>query len=427
MKRLLFAIGILSLAVVKNSGAYFSSQTAIGANRVSAGCWALPTQPILLSPANGTFIGLNSDWWQNPVLVWENSQSSCPLARLSYQLEVYTDKNLQNLYYQSDWLSEPISSIQEMPDGSYFWRVRARDQFNHIADFTEQWFFAVDRLAPQISEPVVAEKTSRSAVIEWQTNKPATSQIIYGSDSDEVFKTPMESGFTTNHRVLLSNLFSARTYHFQILSRDQAQNEVVSENFTLRTLSEAGDIVINELMWMGSGFGPYDEWLELRNTKSYPVDISGFKLTKKTDLFPEGEEMMTVPQGKIIPALGFFLISHFGDEESKIKVSPNLVVGNKLVLRNESLQIKLYAGEVSTLNLVDIADDGQGKPLAGTNKNTDGNFYRYSMQRKEIAGDGTLAENWETCYTNSLEEQGYWDEGVVLEKGTPGGRNLFGE
>jgi len=41
-----------------------------------------------------------------------------------------------------------------------------------------------------------------------------------------------------------------------------------------------GDVVINELMWMGSTKGASDEWIELRNTTDSSIDISGWQITK---------------------------------------------------------------------------------------------------------------------------------------------------
>ncbi|MCD6334669.1 MAG: lamin tail domain-containing protein, partial [Candidatus Latescibacteria bacterium] len=38
----------------------------------------------------------------------------------------------------------------------------------------------------------------------------------------------------------------------------------------------SGDVVINELMWMGSTASSADEWIELRNTTDSEILLSGW-------------------------------------------------------------------------------------------------------------------------------------------------------
>lgn len=181
-----------------------------------------------------------------------------------------------------------------------------------------------------------------------------------------------------------------------------------------------GDVVINELMWMGSYRNSDDEWLELRNMTDSQINISNWQLTKLTN---SGESLMLeIPDGKLIPANGFFLISKFNKDDSAINVEPDLVDSN-LVLRNLNLQIKLYKDNWSDSgNLIDVADDGKGFPLAGWH----GFFFHLSMERNDVPEDGTLHSNWHTC----LEFFGtriYWDTKDIFNLGTPTTPNLSDE
>jgi hypothetical protein len=186
-----------------------------------------------------------------------------------------------------------------------------------------------------------------------------------------------------------------------------------------------GDVVINELMWMGSFQKPKDEWIELRNMTSNDIDLSGWQLTK---LVNQEELMLTIPSGNL-PANGFFLISNFDGDQSNINVVPDLIDDN-IDLRNNNLQVKLYKGDrTNPSNLIDVADDGHGKPLAGF----PGFFgvLHFSMERNDIPGDGTSAANWHTCWDDSLEMRAYWDNLIIpppfnvsINRGTPGGKNL---
>ncbi len=178
--------------------------------------------------------------------------------------------------------------------------------------------------------------------------------------------------------------------------------------------ADPGDVVINELMWMGSNASTYDEWIELRNMTSSPINLSNWDITK----YSSGAEtlMLTISSGTI-PANGYFLISNYAETSgsSKLNVIPD-VVDTDVSLANTALQIKLYDGPYAgeTTTIIDTADDASGTPFAGDNAN------KYSMSRNTTPGDGTVSENWYTA-TTSLN----WDSGAT-ELGTPGAANGSG-
>jgi len=196
--------------------------------------------------------------------------------------------------------------------------------------------------------------------------------------------------------------------------------EIISILQSGRWIVEEGDVVINELMWMGSWFKPYDEWIELRNMTSYEMDISGWQLTKLTD---SGEALMLeIPEDSTIPANGYFLISNFDKSISRINVEPDLI-DSKVALRNRFLQIKLYKGDWEDLdNLIDAADNGSYLPAAGWR----GFFFHLSMERNDIPGDGTLSNSWHTCF-DFVNSRIYWDSNDIFNLGTPGAANLSDE
>ena len=162
-----------------------------------------------------------------------------------------------------------------------------------------------------------------------------------------------------------------------------------------------GDVVINELMWMGSTVSSADEWIELRNTTDSEILLSGWTLEKAAT----GGDTLTIPDGKTIPARGFFLIANYApsSENSGLTVKADWVT-TAVSLVNTKLQIVLKDAEG---NVMDTADDGVGDPLAGDN---DG---KRSMVRNDPPGDGTLADSWHTA-----TEASGWKEDAT-EKGTP--------
>ncbi len=179
-------------------------------------------------------------------------------------------------------------------------------------------------------------------------------------------------------------------------------------------LIQSGDVVINELMWMGSATSSYDEWLELLNTTQQDVDLSGCQITKKTS---SGETLMLeLPEGSLVKAGDYFVISNYSEQDSNISLEPDLV-DSSVSLSNSGLQIKLYCGaenfDGAGSLLIDEADDGSGTPFKGSNDEP-----KKSMQRKAVGLPGNLESGWCTAGTSVN-----WDEGAV-ELGTPGGVNV---
>lgn len=169
-------------------------------------------------------------------------------------------------------------------------------------------------------------------------------------------------------------------------------------------------VVINELMWMGSSQSSADEWIELRNMGDAAVDVSGWKLTRKSS----GQEvaMLTIPSGKSISGRGYFLISNFAVDSAStvLAVAPD-VVDSAVSLLNSGLQVSLYDANGV---LLDVADDGTGTPVAGAYAS--GTTYA-SMARNGLPGDGTKAGSWHTSTASVNFRNG------TIPLGTPGAPN----
>ena len=220
----------------------------------------------------------------------------------------------------------------------------------------------------------------------------------------------------------VTGLDSDTEYFFAIKSADAVNNwsEVSNSpsDITLDDIADPwinyGDVVINELMWMGSSSSTADEFLELRNLTDQDIDLSDWVI--------EGAALaggdLIIPAGSIIEAQGYFLITNFNptDDNSKLhdtNVIPDWVT-TSLTLVNTDAQYTLVDDTDFT---IDIADDGEGTPFTG-----DSSLF-YSMERNASPSEGTEASNWHTIFDDSTEVSDYWDTGAS-EKGTPGGRNL---
>lgn len=172
---------------------------------------------------------------------------------------------------------------------------------------------------------------------------------------------------------------------------------------TVPALAQSRTLVFSEIMWMGSEVSNADEWIELYNPSDEPVDLNGWRITR---LVGDAEEtMLELPALKVSPN-GAFLIANYAadDTRSALAVQPHWVDA-ALSLANSRLLLRLYDGAGQ---LVDLADDGTGAPLAGDAER------KRAMVRENLVGDGGAQGSWRTA-----DRASGWDPGTQA-MGTPG-------
>ena len=88
---------------------------------------------------------------------------------------------------------------------------------------------------PVISNVQATLITTTTATITWSTDKPATSQVNYGTTIPYGSSTSLDSSLVTSHSVNLSGLTASTLYHFRVLSQDVGGNLSTSGDFTFTT------------------------------------------------------------------------------------------------------------------------------------------------------------------------------------------------
>lgn len=93
-----------------------------------------------------------------------------------------------------------------------------------------------DTTPPVISNVTVTNITDTTATINWTLNEPASGQVKYGLTSSygqlSTFQTCCQY---SNHIQTLSNLTPGATYHFSVVSADQANNSASSPDSLFKT------------------------------------------------------------------------------------------------------------------------------------------------------------------------------------------------
>jgi peroxiredoxin len=95
----------------------------------------------------------------------------------------------------------------------------------------------VTTAALEITGINVSNITDLAGTVSWSTDKPATTQVTYGTTNAYGSNTTFDQQLTTSHSATLSGLIPGTTYHFKVVSQDSSGNETVSLDQTFSTKS----------------------------------------------------------------------------------------------------------------------------------------------------------------------------------------------
>ncbi len=123
-----------------------------------------------------------------------------------------------------------LSGLQ--PAGAYHFAVLATDAVGKELSRSQDTTF--DTLAPlKPTPPVVSQfrviPTDVSAIVTWTTDKPATSQVLYGLDKSVSNSTAQDLKLATSHTVRIGGLQTNSTYYYSIKSVDADGNAAIMD------------------------------------------------------------------------------------------------------------------------------------------------------------------------------------------------------
>lgn len=157
------------------------------------------------------------------------------------------------------------------------------------------------------------------------------------------------------------------------------------------------DVVINEIAWAGTGDSSGDEWIELYNPSSAPVDLTGWTLE-------DDGVVAHVFESGVIPARGYFLIE---DSEESTSADSDALIGLSLANSGDSLALKDSGGAVIDSVNVSGADWYAGDSAS-----------KASMERVD-PGAGDTADN----FVSAISGNGSVGRAGTEILGTPGSVN----
>ncbi len=107
--------------------------------------------------------------------------------------------------------------------------------------------------------------------------------------------------------------------------------------FPITALGNSGDVVFNEIAWMGTIANSADEWLEFYNTTNRDIDLSGWRIYEK------GGQAVLVPLSGIIKSYSYYLIERSDEKTISDIVADQKPIswgGNGLSNNGEHLQLR---------------------------------------------------------------------------------------
>jgi parallel beta-helix repeat protein len=104
----------------------------------------------------------------------------------------------------------------------------------------------IDTKPPVIYNVSSSDVTGSSAIITWATDEPSTSQVEYGLTTSYGSSTTLDINLVTSHSQIITGLTINTTYHYRVQSKDAADNEIVSGDYTFTT-TVAGDSIFSDI------------------------------------------------------------------------------------------------------------------------------------------------------------------------------------
>ncbi len=125
-----------------------------------------------------------------------------------------------------------------LPETDYHYRVISTDDSGNTSVSSDHTFTtkALD-IAPPKTYTVKADPGSRTCVITWVTDEPATSQVRYGTSNPPTGETVEDITLVTDHSVTLTNLLPDTKYYYAVVSCDARRNCVTKGVYWFTTKS----------------------------------------------------------------------------------------------------------------------------------------------------------------------------------------------
>lgn len=154
LRRILLALvlvfAVTTAASSSQTSADYVVENETNDNEFVVGCWE---SPIIDSSALPGSDYLHNQSWIT--FSWQEATTTCPIAKLEYRFQVFGQiENASKQVLDTGWGSPSSQTLTDLQDGTYYWQLMVRDQFNNERS-TGAVSFIVDTKAPEVTLSLV--------------------------------------------------------------------------------------------------------------------------------------------------------------------------------------------------------------------------------------------------------------------------------
>ena len=136
---------------------------------------------------------------------------------------------------------------------TYYCKIVSKDACDNQA-VSEEFSFTTeaDTVGPATLAATASAITTTTAIISWNTDEPATSQVVYddtshasGTAADYSESTSVRTALLLSRSMGLAGLSPDTTYYYRVISADASGNQTVSAEHSFATLADTAAPVIS--------------------------------------------------------------------------------------------------------------------------------------------------------------------------------------
>lgn len=289
------------------------------------------------------------------------------------------------------------TTINSLIDGNHVLEVTGEDLVGHISSSTS-YAWVVDTIAPTSSIFSLSDYYSRTGFdVSWLGNDTiASTTDISGVDNYDVqYKIVAGSwqdlaiNSSSTSTVFSASVTPGDQVYFQSRAKDKAGN-IGDWSAVASTTVGTGHLVISEIQIVGTT--ATDEFVELFNPTGATVNLSGYRLSRKTSTGTLSNLLTTFPNIDL-PAGGFYLIAHPTDYDGGATVDAVYSTVQSIAANNT---IILYSDAGATIvDKVGLGTAGEFEGMAVPNPSSSQSIERkiFASSTSESMADG--ADKWQ--------------------------------
>jgi hypothetical protein len=235
------------------AGQSFAMKAFVG---ITEGGDTLPPVVYITGPANGATVS-------GTQTLTANASDNFGVASVQFQLD---GVNLGSALTGGGPYTMPWDS-KTTPNGVHTLTVVATDAIGNTANNSVSITINNTVAGPVISGVTSGEITSSEATINWTTDKPSDSQVLYGTTQSYGLSSSLVPTPVTAHSIKLTGLAASTNYYYKVSSKDSQGNATTSQELTFTTAGAPSD---------GGTPLPLKSWTMVP-TKGLPIQTVGWE------------------------------------------------------------------------------------------------------------------------------------------------------